>query len=444
MPFNKKNKEKNEASIYLSPNLDDERNHLKKEDSSNGNVKKSNSSRVDDKKSTNKSLANESWLENDVKMTDTTSSNTSDAETVILDSSDWQIKLNDQSLAFMNTTGQYHDSSDENSSASTVELERNTYTPQDKINNTSHHRVQSSNLKKLNSPNSIKILQKQNENASTSQLGSIVVKPISLSFLSSPSSSSNQLSKMQRSLQAKKSTVKEMGEKQDICLKRKLPDSITLVLQSERQSSIEQTKHVTEVLAKRGVQLMPGNMSQSPFTKQLNSEVSIIPSSNQHKVKPEVSKILTIDLTTETSSKKSSSKIRQKGIFADHFVCKVCDKTFSSAILLSNHMFCHRKNHNARLQTTCQNSRMDSYPDLAFPVINMSEPRVKSRLTALGINSVIPLSNLQSSSGCEMFALPICPVDTFSNPNICNIGDIGACNVMPLGKLNPLTFNNSN
>lgn len=70
--------------------------------------------------------------------------------------------------------------------------------------------------------------------------------------------------------------------------------------------------------------------------------------------------------------------------------------------------------------------------EMALPVVDMKNPGTIQKLTTLGIRHCLVLSQLTSSSG-GVFGLPIVAIDNARNSAVCNLGALGASNVLSLG-----------
>jgi hypothetical protein len=70
--------------------------------------------------------------------------------------------------------------------------------------------------------------------------------------------------------------------------------------------------------------------------------------------------------------------------------------------------------------------------EMALPVVDMKNPGTIQKLASLGIRHCLVLSQLTNSSG-GVFGLPIVAIDNARNPAVCNLGSLGASNVLSLG-----------
>ncbi|XP_014274166.1 uncharacterized protein [Halyomorpha halys] len=289
-----------------------------------------------------------------------------------------------------------------------------------------------------------------------------------------------QLSKRPASQPAETPVVKQRREENSQPSHIRLPDSITLVSRTPTQPTPQQRQResVTDMLANRGITVVPSGRSQPVasnqpvLTRQLNSAISITPSS-QHRAagfispapKAPMNKLPTVDLTKESDTPRRRTLNRGVRMCGPtgRSICQICDKAFPTPSELSQHMVCHRGGGMAnKLAYECREctaqypteaglqAHRQKYhgaggpsPDMAIPIVDLKQVGVLSRLAALGIRSVIPLAQLHSGSGGGMFGLPVVAVDSASNPAICNIGGMGASNLLPLGPLKNLTFNNN-
>ncbi|XP_012151774.1 uncharacterized protein LOC100880584 isoform X3 [Megachile rotundata] len=140
--------------------------------------------------------------------------------------------------------------------------------------------------------------------------------------------------------------------------------------------------------------------------------------------------------------------------------CQVCDKSFQNQEMLTQHMATHRapskllhkcnlcpaqyptaqallthkQAYHKEVDTVAQNGGAE----LALPVVDLKSPHVLNRLSNLGIQSYIPLSQLSAQTG-GYFGLPIITIDGARNPNTCNLGALGATSILSLGPLKHLS-----
>ncbi|XP_075227912.1 uncharacterized protein LOC142328196 isoform X3 [Lycorma delicatula] len=201
-------------------------------------------------------------------------------------------------------------------------------------------------------------------------------------------------------------------------------------------------------------------------TLNLNSAISIIPTNQgrqnpqsgfavpQGRIRNQPSQQMverpprppTVDLTQDTPT---THRGRPPGRLNRH-TCQVCDKVFATSDALATHMVSHRSP--AKLPFRC-NLCNAQYPtqqgltqhkqtfhkenagsEMALPVVDLKQPGLMNRLASLGIRHFIPLSQLQSQTG-GVFGLPIVAIDNARNPAVCNLGTVGASNVLSLGPM---------
>ncbi|KAG6797294.1 bromodomain-containing protein [Apis mellifera caucasica] len=261
-------------------------------------------------------------------------------------------------------------------------------------------------------------------------------------------------------------------------------------------------KAVANVLAARGITVTPAanknksseqNKQQIPPQQQrttssqqplnvtaltLNSAISIIPASSQKKQqeqgqfavphnkqnKTAVNEVErpprppTVDLTQDGPPQ--IPVVRRGRPPRALLTCQVCDKNFQNQEMLTQHMATHRapskllhkcnlcpaqyptvqaltthkQAYHKEVDTVAQNGGAE----LALPVVDLKSPHVLNRLSNLGIQSYIPLSQLSAQTG-GYFGLPIITIDGARNPNICNLGALGATSILSLGPLKHLS-----
>ncbi|XP_033178559.1 myb-like protein I isoform X6 [Bombus impatiens] len=251
-----------------------------------------------------------------------------------------------------------------------------------------------------------------------------------------------------------------------------LTDSITLSVRQPAQvqntsgagGKKSDAKAVANVLAARALTL--------------NSAISIIPASSQKKQqdqgqfavphnkqnKPAVNEVErpprppTVDLTQDTPPQ--MPVVRRGRPPRALLTCQVCDKNFQNQEMLTQHMATHRapskllhkcnlcpaqyptaqaltthkQAYHKEVDTVAQNGGAE----LALPVVDLKSPHVLNRLSNLGIQSYIPLSQLSVQTG-GYFGLPIITIDGARNPNTCNLGALGATSILSLGPLKHLS-----
>ncbi|CAK9805813.1 hypothetical protein ANTQUA_LOCUS4575 [Anthophora quadrimaculata] len=250
-----------------------------------------------------------------------------------------------------------------------------------------------------------------------------------------------------------------------------LTDSITLSVRQPAQvqntsgagGKKSDAKAVANVLAARALTL--------------NSAISIIPASSQKKQeqgqfavpqnkqnKTTVNEVErpprppTVDLTQDGPPQMPVVR-RGRPPRALH-ICQVCDKNFQNQDMLTQHMATHRapskllhkcnlcsaqyptaqalithkQAYHKEVDTVAQNGGAE----LALPVVDLKSPHVLNRLSNLGIQSYIPLSQLSAQTG-GYFGLPIITIDGARNPNTCNLGALGATSILSLGPLKHLS-----
>lgn len=109
----------------------------------------------------------------------------------------------------------------------------------------------------------------------------------------------------------------------------------------------------------------------------------------------------------------------------------MCPAQYPNSSALMTHKKTYHKEVDAPLQ---QNGNIE----LALPVVDLKSPNILSRLSNLGIQSYIPLSQLSAQTG-GYFGLPIVTIDGPRNPNSSNLAALGATSILSLGPLKHLT-----
>ncbi|XP_072751513.1 uncharacterized protein [Anoplolepis gracilipes] len=252
-----------------------------------------------------------------------------------------------------------------------------------------------------------------------------------------------------------------------------LTDSITLSVRQPAQvqntpnsgGKKSDAKAVANVLAARALNL--------------NSAISIIPTSSQRKQQEQGQFAVpqnkqnkspineqverpprppTVDLTQD--SPPQMPVVRRGRPPRALLTCQVCDKNFQNQDMLTQHMATHRtisklhhrcnlcpaqyptvqaltthkQTYHKEVDTVAQNGGAE----LALPVVDLKSPHVLNRLSNLGIQSYIPLSQLSAQTG-GYFGLPIITIDGARNSSTCNLGALGATSILSLGPLKHLS-----
>ncbi|XP_072751512.1 uncharacterized protein [Anoplolepis gracilipes] len=211
----------------------------------------------------------------------------------------------------------------------------------------------------------------------------------------------------------------------------------------------------------------------------LNSAISIIPTSSQRKQQEQGQFAVpqnkqnkspineqverpprppTVDLTQD--SPPQMPVVRRGRPPRALLTCQVCDKNFQNQDMLTQHMATHRtisklhhrcnlcpaqyptvqaltthkQTYHKEVDTVAQNGGAE----LALPVVDLKSPHVLNRLSNLGIQSYIPLSQLSAQTG-GYFGLPIITIDGARNSSTCNLGALGATSILSLGPLKHLS-----
>ncbi|XP_051166457.1 histone acetyltransferase KAT6A-like isoform X3 [Leptopilina boulardi] len=258
---------------------------------------------------------------------------------------------------------------------------------------------------------------------------------------------------------------------------------ITVTPAMQKGKSGEQSKQVPAQQQQQ--QQQQQTQQQRPAAAQnipalnLNSAISIIPASSQRKQQEQQGQFAvpqnkqsktsnsdverpprppTVDLTQDTPP--APPLVRRGRPPRALLTCQVCDKRFQNQEMLTQHMANHRAT--SKLLHKC-NLCPAKYPtasalmthkqtyhkevdlglqnggiELALPVVDLKSPHVVNRLSNLGIQSFIPLSQLSAQTG-GYFGLPIVTIDGARNPNVCNLGALGATSILSLGPLKHLS-----
>ncbi|XP_029667468.1 uncharacterized protein LOC115238076 isoform X3 [Formica exsecta] len=251
---------------------------------------------------------------------------------------------------------------------------------------------------------------------------------------------------------------------------------ITVTPAANKNKTSEQSKQ----------QISPQQQQRPPPSQQplnvtalnLNSAISIIPTSSQRKQeqgqfavpqnkqnKSPINEPVerpprppTVDLTQDTPPQ--MPVVRRGRPPRALLTCQICDKNFQNQDMLTQHMATHRttskllhrcnlcpaqyptvqaltthkQTYHKEVDTMAQNGGAE----LALPVVDLKSPHVLNRLSNLGIQSYIPLSQLSAQTG-GYFGLPIITIDGARNSSTCNLGALGATSILSLGPLKHLS-----
>ncbi|XP_070163829.1 R3H domain-containing protein 1 isoform X2 [Polyergus mexicanus] len=251
---------------------------------------------------------------------------------------------------------------------------------------------------------------------------------------------------------------------------------ITVTPAANKNKTSEQSKQ----------QISPQQQQRPPSSQQplnvtalnLNSAISIIPTSSQRKqeqgqfavpqnkqnkspINEQVERPPrppTVDLTQDTPPQ--MPVVRRGRPPRALLTCQICDKNFQNQDILTQHMATHRttskllhkcnlcpaqyptvqaltthkQTYHKEVDTMAQNGGAE----LALPVVDLKSPHVLNRLSNLGIQSYIPLSQLSAQTG-GYFGLPIITIDGARNSSTCNLGALGATSILSLGPLKHLS-----
>ena len=101
------------------------------------------------------------------------------------------------------------------------------------------------------------------------------------------------------------------------------------------------------------------------------------------------------------------------------------------------HRLSYHKEGSTPPQTAPSAAQIQVGTEMALPVVDLKLPGVVARLSQLGVQHYIPLSQLMSQGG-GFFSLPIVNVDGARNPNVTNLSSVGATSVLSLGPIKML------
>ncbi|XP_033353758.1 uncharacterized protein LOC117235634 isoform X2 [Bombus vosnesenskii] len=228
--------------------------------------------------------------------------------------------------------------------------------------------------------------------------------------------------------------------------------------QQQRTTSSQQPLNVTALTLNSAISIIPASSQK----KQQDQGQFAVPHNKQNK--PAVNEVErpprppTVDLTQDTPPQ--MPVVRRGRPPRALLTCQVCDKNFQNQEMLTQHMATHRapskllhkcnlcpaqyptaqaltthkQAYHKEVDTVAQNGGAE----LALPVVDLKSPHVLNRLSNLGIQSYIPLSQLSVQTG-GYFGLPIITIDGARNPNTCNLGALGATSILSLGPLKHLS-----
>lgn len=107
----------------------------------------------------------------------------------------------------------------------------------------------------------------------------------------------------------------------------------------------------------------------------------------------------------------------------------MCPAQYPTSLALAQHKQTYHKEAESMLQ--------NGGTELALPVVDLKSHQVLNRLSSLGIQSYIPLSQLSAQTG-GYFGLPIITIDGARNSSSCNLAALGATSILSLGPLKHL------
>ncbi|XP_034947129.1 histone acetyltransferase KAT6A-like isoform X2 [Chelonus insularis] len=220
--------------------------------------------------------------------------------------------------------------------------------------------------------------------------------------------------------------------------------------------------NVTALNLNSAISIIPAS-SQRKQAQQQEQQQFAVPQNKQNKpTQPEVERPPrppTVDLTQDTPTPTPVLPPARRGRPPRAaLMCQICDKSFQNQEMLVQHMATHRTSnkllHKCNLCTaqypTAQDLLLhkqnyhkdDSIStngiELAIPVVDLKSPQTLNRLTSLGIQSYIPLSQLSAQTN-GYFGLPIITIDSPRNPNSYNLAALGATSILSLGPLKYLS-----
>ncbi|XP_072751511.1 uncharacterized protein [Anoplolepis gracilipes] len=251
---------------------------------------------------------------------------------------------------------------------------------------------------------------------------------------------------------------------------------ITVTPAANKNKTSEQSK---QQISQQQQRPSPSQQPLNVTALNLNSAISIIPTSSQRKQQEQGQFAVpqnkqnkspineqverpprppTVDLTQD--SPPQMPVVRRGRPPRALLTCQVCDKNFQNQDMLTQHMATHRtisklhhrcnlcpaqyptvqaltthkQTYHKEVDTVAQNGGAE----LALPVVDLKSPHVLNRLSNLGIQSYIPLSQLSAQTG-GYFGLPIITIDGARNSSTCNLGALGATSILSLGPLKHLS-----
>ncbi|XP_046386262.1 uncharacterized protein LOC124156023 isoform X2 [Ischnura elegans] len=159
----------------------------------------------------------------------------------------------------------------------------------------------------------------------------------------------------------------------------------------------------------------------------------------------------TVDLTDENAHPPSGNSV---------VTCRLCDKQFPSPETLQQHMHVIHQTRNYFRCTICNiklpsqlalsnhikrvhkfGSATGAPPELVIPLVDLKNTGVMARLSSLGINYVISLSQLGMSPDSNTFCIPIMSLDASGqvrNNSISGLMSMGTSAVLPIGPVKSL------
>lgn len=111
-------------------------------------------------------------------------------------------------------------------------------------------------------------------------------------------------------------------------------------------------------------------------------------------------------------------------IIENWFKCQNCPGYFIKKLDLTNHEIAHhsnQRNHN-----------------FVIPVVDLSKDESRDKLTSLGINDYLTITNMNESDGRSSLGIPIISLQGSANITLCNILAMGAYGILPSGSFNEI------
>ncbi|XP_046684072.1 uncharacterized protein LOC124369922 isoform X2 [Homalodisca vitripennis] len=174
---------------------------------------------------------------------------------------------------------------------------------------------------------------------------------------------------------------------------------------------------VAKILASRGVTMTRVQASPSQQNLAVARQNQFVPQGRSVGRRPPP----LVDLAKDTPTPSKNYHLNRGSRGSLPYQCNVCNAQYPTL----RRMLLHKQTFHKEAQGS----------EMALPVVDMKQPGISQKLSSLGIRHCLVVAN--SSGG--LFGLPIVPIDNIRNQAVCNLGALGASNVLNLGPTKTLS-----